>query len=334
MNNDNSLILIADDSPTNISLLINTLKDDYILGIAKSGQKLLDLVQKKLPDLILLDIQMPEMDGYEVCKRLQDDPETQEIPIIFITAMTDVEDKTMGFKIGAVDYITKPFHSAEVIARVKTHLSRKKMREELNAQNIILEEKVKEKTEVIQKMLGATIHAMVLTVESRDPYTAGHQERVAQFACDIASEMGLSKDNIEGLRLAALLHDIGKIRVPVAILNRPKKLLDVEFDMLKIHPEIGYNILKNIPSPWPFAEIAHQHHERLDGSGYPQGLKGDEILLEARILAVADVIEAMSSHRPYRAALGINAALAEIQKYKNIHFDPDVVDAALQVLRK
>ncbi len=334
MDNEKSLILIADDSPTNISLLINTLKNDYTLGIAKSGQKLLDLVQKKLPDLILLDIQMPEMDGYEVCKRLKDDPETHEIPIIFITAMTDVEDKTMGFKIGAVDYITKPFHSAEVIARVKNHLSRKKMREELNAQNIILEDKVKEKTAVIQKMLGATIHAMVLTVESRDPYTAGHQERVAQFACDIANEMGLSKDRIEGLRLAALLHDIGKIRIPVAILNRPKKLLDVEFDILKIHPEIGYNILKNIPSPWPFAEIAHQHHERLDGSGYPQGLSGDEILLEARILAVADVIEAMSSHRPYRPALGINAALTEIEKYKNIHFDPNVVDAALQVLRK
>lgn len=321
------LILVADDNPTNIDLLVNTLNHAYRLGVAKNGLKAIQYAERFNPDLILLDIQMPEMDGYEACTRLKSDPKTKDIPVIFITAMSDVAHKTRGFKVGAVDYVTKPFHSAEVRARVKTHLSRKKMREALNAQNTILEEKVREKTAFIQEMLEATVQAMALTVESRDPYTAGHQERVAQFACDIAKTMGLPQDRIDAIRFAGLLHDIGKIRIPVAILNRPKKLLDVEYNILKIHPQIGYDILKDIKSPWPFAEIAYQHHERLDGSGYPRGLKNDEILLEARILAAADVLEAMSSHRPYRPALGIDAALEEIRKNRGNHFDPDVVDA-------
>ncbi|NOX33493.1 MAG: response regulator [Deltaproteobacteria bacterium] len=329
MNNDKPLILIADDNATNIDLLVNTLNQDYRIGVAKNGIKVLEFIKKYRPDLILLDIQMPEMDGYQVCGHLKSNPETKNIPVIFITAMIDVTHKTKGFEMGAVDYITKPFHAAEVTARVKTHLTVKLMRETLNAQNIILEQKVKEKTAVIQEMLGATIHAMALTVESRDPYTAGHQERVAQFACDIAKNLHLPRENIDAIRFAGLLHDIGKIRIPVAILNRPKKLLDVEYNILKIHPQIGYDILKNIKSPWPFAEIAYQHHERLDGSGYPQGLENSQILFEARILAAADVIEAMSSHRPYRPALGIDAALEEIKKNKGIQFDPEVVDACL-----
>ncbi len=329
MNNDKPLLLVADDNTTNIDLLVSTLNRSYRLGIAKNGTKALEFAKTYQPDLILLDIQMPEMDGYEVCGHLKSNPKTKDIPVIFITALTGVSHKTKGFEMGAVDYIPKPFHSAEVIARVKTHLERKIMQEALNAQNIVLEQKVKEKTAVIQEMLGATIQAMALTVESRDPYTAGHQERVTQFACDIAKVMKLPQENIDAIRFAGLLHDIGKIRIPVAILNRPKKLLDVEFNMLKIHPQIGYDILKDIKSPWPFAQIAYQHHERMDGSGYPQGLKGEQILIEARILAVADVIEAMSSHRPYRPALGIDAALEEIKKHNGTMFDAKVVDACL-----
>jgi len=329
MNDDKPLILIADDLASNVDLLVNTLNQDYRIGVAKNGKKALEFTKKYRPNLILLDVRMPEMDGFEVCGYLKSNSNTKDIPVIFITGMTDVAHKTKGFEMGAVDYITKPFHAAEVIARVRTHLYVQLMRETLNAQNIILEQKVKEKTAEIQGMLGATIHAMALTVESRDPYTAGHQERVAQFACDIARTMRLPQDTIDAIRFAGILHDIGKIRIPVAILNRPKKLLDVEYNMLKIHPQIGYDILKEIKSPWPFAEIAYQHHERLDGSGYPRGLKGGEILLEARILAVADVIEAMSSHRPYRPALGIEAALEEVRKNKGNFFDPQVVDACL-----
>ncbi|MCP4022715.1 MAG: response regulator [Desulfobacteraceae bacterium] len=329
MNDDRSLVLIVDDNATNLDLLVNTLNEEYKIGIAKNGLKAIQYAEKFMPDLILLDIQMPELDGYEVCSHLQSNKDTKDIPVIFITAMSNLESKTKGFEIGGVDYVTKPFHSAEVTARVRTHLSNKKMREALNAQNVVLEQKVKEKTAFIQEMLGATVQAMALTVESRDPYTAGHQERVAKFACDIAKKMGFDKENIEAIRFAGLLHDIGKIRIPVAILNRPKKLLDVEFEILKIHPQIGYDILQDIKSPWPFAEIAYQHHERMDGSGYPQGLSGNEILPESRILAVADVIEAMSSHRPYRPALGIDAALEWIEKNKGTHFDPEAADAAM-----
>ncbi|MCP4349710.1 MAG: response regulator [Desulfobacterales bacterium] len=329
MKNNKPLILIVDDNATNIDLLVNTLQGGYRLGIAKNGLEALEYVRKNIPDLILLDIMMPEMDGYEVCTRLKTAPGTKDITIIFITAMDEVEYKTRGFEVGAVDYITKPFHAAEVRERVKTHLALKSMREELNAQNIILEQKVKEKTAEIQRMLRDTIKAMALTVESRDPYTAGHQQRVAHFACAIAKKMGLSEERVYTIRLAGTLHDIGKIRIPESILHRPGKLLDVEFELIKIHPQVGFDILKDIPAHSCFARIIYQHHERMDGSGYPHGLSGDSILLESRILSVADVIEAMSSHRPYRPALGLNAALEEIVKNRGKSFDPDVVDACL-----
>lgn len=329
MKKNNPLVLIVDDNATNIDLLVNTLESGYRLGIAKSGPEALDYVNRNIPDLILLDIMMPEMDGYEVCNRLKASPRTQDIAIIFITAMDEVEYKTRGFGAGAVDYITKPFHASEVRERVRTHLALKSMREELNAQNIVLEQKVREKTAEIQRMLRDTIKAMALTVESRDPYTAGHQQRVAHFACAIASKMGLSEEEIYAIRLAGTLHDIGKIRIPESILHRPGKLLDVEFELIKIHPQVGFDILKDIPANCCFASIIYQHHERLDGSGYPQGLSGDSILMEAKILAVADVIEAMSSYRPYRPALGINAALEEVVKNRGKIFDSDVVDACL-----
>ncbi|MCP4111428.1 MAG: response regulator [Desulfobacteraceae bacterium] len=329
MKNNKPLILIVDDNATNIDLLVNTLQGGYRLGIAKNGLEAIEYVRKNIPDLILLDIMMPEMDGYEVCTRLKTSPDTKDITIIFITAMDEVEYKTRGFEAGAVDYVTKPFHAAEVRERVKTHLALKSMREELNAQNIILEQKVKEKTAEIQRMLRDTIKAMALTVESRDPYTAGHQQRVAHFACAIARKMGLSEERVYAIRLAGTLHDIGKIRIPESILHRPGKLLDVEFELIKIHPQVGFDILKDIPAHSCFARIIYQHHERMDGSGYPHGLSGDSILLESRILSVADVIEAMSSHRPYRPALGLNAALEEIVKNRGKSFDYDVVDACL-----
>jgi putative two-component system response regulator len=172
---------------------------------------------------------------------------------------------------------------------------------------------------------------MALMVEIRDPYTAGHQHRVAQLACAIAEKMGLAAPTIEGLRIAGILHDVGKIRIPVSILSRSGKLLDAEFEMLKIHPQVSYEILKDIPFPWPVAKMALQHHERIDGSGYPQGLRGDEILPEAKILAVADVTEANSSFRPYRPAHGIQAALELLAQQKGIKYDANVVSACLEL---
>ena len=186
----------------------------------------------------------------------------------------------------------------------------------------------------LRTALEGTIRAIALTVETRDPYTAGHQRRVADLARAIATKMGLPKDQIDGIRMAGAIHDIGKVSIPGEILSKPGRLTDIEFNLIKTHPQIGYEILKSIDFPWPVAQIVLQHHERINGSGYPAGLTGEEILLEARILGVADVVEAMSSHRPYRSALGIDKALEEISRNKGILYDPDVVNACLELLTK
>lgn len=183
----------------------------------------------------------------------------------------------------------------------------------------------------LRRTLEETVNSLASALETRDPYTAGHERRDALLACAIAKEIGLDENRIEGLRIASLIHDIGKLAVPVEILSKPTKLTALEYGLIKVHPEVGYNILKDVEFPWPVAQIVYQHQERIDGSGYPQGLKGDEILLEARILAVADVVEAMASHRPYRPALGIDKALEEIKKNKGILYDVKVADTCLKL---
>jgi len=196
------------------------------------------------------------------------------------------------------------------------------------------EREIQETMEKLRRNLNATINAIALTVEARDPFTSGHQRRVADLARAIAREMGLSKDSIEAIRAAGVIHDLGKICVPADILSKPTRLNELEFSLIKAHPKVGYDILKEIDFPWPVAEIVYQHHERWNGSGYPRGLADDEILPEARILAVADVVEAMSSHRPYRPALGIKEALEEIEKNKGILYDPEAVNACLRLFSK
>jgi PAS domain S-box-containing protein/putative nucleotidyltransferase with HDIG domain len=193
---------------------------------------------------------------------------------------------------------------------------------------------VREGLDKLHRALSGTVGALANTVETKDPYTAGHQRRVAQLACAIAREMGLTPDQVEGLHVMSFLHDIGKIAVPAEILSRPGKISTIEFNLIKTHPGVGYNILKDIEFPWPVAQTILQHHERLDGSGYPAGLTNGNIIQEARILSVADVVEAMASHRPYRAALGIEAALAEIVKHQGKLFDADVVTACVQLFKQ
>ncbi|MFC1626232.1 HD-GYP domain-containing protein [Pseudomonadota bacterium] len=183
----------------------------------------------------------------------------------------------------------------------------------------------------LKKALEGTITAISKAVEARDPYTAGHQRRVADLAVAIAGEIGCSEDMIEGILLGASIHDIGKIHMPAEILSKPAKLTDLEYQLIQNHAQIGYDILQEIDFPWPIADIAHQHHEHLDGSGYPQGLKGEEICLEARIVAVADTVEAMASHRPYRPSLGIDMALDELKQSRGVLYDPVVVDACLKI---
>ncbi|MFZ1980699.1 MAG: PAS domain S-box protein [Smithella sp.] len=196
------------------------------------------------------------------------------------------------------------------------------------------EEQLHQTLERLKKAVGTTIGVLVSAVESRDPYTSGHQVRVAHLARAIATEMGLPQDKIDGIRMAGSIHDIGKLSIPAEILSKPTKLTDIEYSLIKEHSRIGYEMLKNVESPWPLAQIVYQHHERMDGSGYPRNLKGADILLGARIMAVADVVETMASHRPYRAALGIEAALEEIEKNKGIFYDNAVVDACLKLFRE
>ncbi|MDD3845669.1 MAG: LytS/YhcK type 5TM receptor domain-containing protein [Syntrophorhabdaceae bacterium] len=198
----------------------------------------------------------------------------------------------------------------------------------------LAEEELKRTMEKLRKSLVGTIHAMSLTVEARDPYTSGHQIRVSNLARVIAQEMGLPNDTVDTIRMAGIIHDIGKISIPAEILSKPGKLTDIEFSLIKAHPQSGYDIIKNTELPHPIAEIVLQHHERMDGSGYPRGLKGGQILLESRIISVTDVVEAMASHRPYRPGLGIDAGLEEIEKSKGILYDADAVDACLRLFRE
>ncbi len=196
------------------------------------------------------------------------------------------------------------------------------------------DEELKKSLAQVRKALSATVHAMAATVEARDPYTAGHQRRVSDLARSLAKEMNLSRDQIEGIRTAASIHDLGKIPIPAEILSKPSKLTSIEFDLIKTHPQAGHDILKRINFPWPIARMVLEHHERLDGSGYPRGLRGDELLMESKILAVADVVEAMASHRPYRPAWSIDAALEDIIRNRGVHFDPEAVDVCVRLFHE
>jgi PAS domain S-box-containing protein len=604
---DKPTVLIVDDSPDDIALISELLKDSYKIKIAGNGKRALKVAQTGAPpDMILLDIMMPIMDGYETCRHLKETPETLNIPVIFLTSKTELVDELKGFALGAVDYITKPISPPILLARVQTHLKLKQASDYLKDNNQFLEAEVQRRTrealaaqkltvkaekalnnseilnrrlvehlphrvfikdlnsiylscnanfardlgiapeevvgkndfafhpvdlaeayrvddrttmearqikefeqryllagqerwihvtkvpfrdeqgeimgvlgtfediterkraeqqqqertkelqafftlselitregitieelcrefsavlpeswqypeitcarivigdtefrtenfeesgwlqsapikvketvrgridvgyleerpavdegpflkeermlidalaerlghvfgrkqgeeqlqytlEKLRKSMRTTIQVMVSTVEARDPYTSGHQVRAAGLARAIATEMGLSPDKIDGLRMAGSIHDIGKISIPAEILSKPTKLSELEFAMIKEHAQRGYELLKNVESPWPLAEIVHQHHERMDGSGYPRHLKGEKILIEARILTVADVVEAMASHRPYRPGLGIDAALNEIERHRGTFYDDAVAAACLKLFRE
>ena len=503
-NSELPIILVVDDDPGNLGVMSALLKDSgFRVIVARDGKSALEKAHYGKPDLILLDLLMPKMDGFQVCARLKSDEPLKDIPVIFMTALMDMADKVKGFQSGGVDYITKPFQPEEVLARVRTHLSLHEMQKQLEARNTVLqrevearkraeselkksydemeqrvkdrtaeisqanerlkeseeryrliaentadtiavfdlnfnptyfspailkhrgytvqeamtqtldqmltpdslqqaskifaeqmalessgtadpartalieleeyckdgstvwveiaasflrdnnfkpagiltvtrditerkqaEKRLKETLDRLRKSIDTTIQVLVSALESRDPYTAGHQSRVTHLARTIAKEMGLSQDKIDGIRMAGSIHDIGKLSIPAEILSKPTKLTNNEFNLIKEHPQIGYEILKDVESPWPLAEIVYQHHERMNGSGYPRNLKGDEILMEARILAVADVVEAMASHRPYRPGMGIEAALEEIEKNKGVLYDKAVADVCLRLFRE
>jgi putative two-component system response regulator len=277
---------------------------------------------------------MPGIDGYEVCQRLKAQPATRDVPVIFVSAVSETDVKVQGFELGAVDFVTKPFHREELLARVRIHLELNRLRnhfEDLVAARTV---ELMESEKKLRTTLLESITALASIVEMRDPYTAGHERRVAQLASAIAKELQLTEEQIEGIYLASVVHDVGKIRVPAEILTKPGRLTELESAIIKEHAQNGYEILKSIDFPWPIAQIVLQHHERLDGSGYPQALRSGQILLEANIIAVADVVESMNSHRPYRPGLGLDAALGEIELNKDKLFDPAVVDACITLFRE
>lgn len=328
------LILAVDDTPASLRLLTDILKSEgYEVRSAINGELAIHAAIAHPPELVLLDVSMPGMDGFEVCKHLKAAEPTREVPVIFVSSLSDTPEKLRGFEHGAVDYVTKPFQREELLARVRTHLELHRLRHHLAEMVEERTRSLRESELKLKSSLMESIMAIAATVEMRDPYTAGHQRRVARIAEAIAREMSFSEHRIEGLKLASVVHDVGKVKVPAEILSKPGRLSSLEFELIKQHSQDGYDILKEIDFPWPIAQFVMQHHERLDGSGYPHGLKGDQILPEARIISVADVIEAVASHRPYRPGLGVEVALTEIESKRGITFDADVVDTALRLFR-
>lgn len=290
-------------------------------------------------ELIVSDINMPGESGLDFLKyALSEYPDTAAI---VITGLDDPVAANVAMEIGVYDYIIKPFEANGVIISVTNVLRRRQLEIDSRTYREGLENMVMERTialqesmEKLKKALDGSVHAMSIIVESRDPYTAGHQRRVADLACAIAGRIGLSEDQTDGLRMGAIIHDIGKISIPAEILSKPGELSEIEFSLVKAHPKVAYEILRSIEFPWPIAQMVLQHHERMDGSGYPSGLTGEEIITEARILSVADVVESMSSHRPYRPSLGIDKALEEISEGKGVVYDTEVAEACLCLFKE
>ncbi len=329
------LILAVDDTPASLRLLTDILKaEGYEVRSAINGELAVRAATLQPPELVLLDVRMPGMSGFEACQQLKAGEATRDVPVIFISAMADTEEKLTGFRVGAVDYVTKPYQREELLARVRTHLELTRLRRHLED---VVEERTRSLRESERKLRASlvdSISAIAATVELRDPYTAGHQRRVAFLATTIGRELGLSEQQLEGLRLAGVVHDVGKVKVPVETLSKPGRLHPLEFALIQEHSRAGHEILMAIDFPWPIADIVLQHHERLDGTGYPDRLKGDAILFEAQILAVADTVEAMMSDRPYRPGLGIDAALREISAKRGTALNDRVVDACVALFRE
>ncbi|MCT4619193.1 MAG: two-component system response regulator [Marinisporobacter sp.] len=339
-------VLIVDDTEVNVDILVEALGDDYEISVAMDGESALENIEMEVPDIILLDIMMPGMDGYEVCRRIKENKATSKIPIIFLTAMTDINSKTKGFELGAVDYVTKPFEILEVKARVFTHLSLKLAKYELSKQNEILEKKVIERTKEISLTQEATIEALACLAEYRDPETGDHIKRTKNYIKILAEELKknpkfkefFNNETIELLYKSAPLHDIGKIGIRDNILLKNGKLTDEEFEEMKKHTIFGHDSLarasKNLGDSSFLKcamELARSHHEKWDGTGYPDRLVGEEIFLSGRLMAVADVYDALISKRVYKQAYSHEKAVQIILEGKGQHFDPDIIDAFMNV---
>ncbi|MRV73997.1 response regulator [Duganella sp. FT92W] len=340
-------VLIVDDTPDNITLLSSLLKEKYNTKVATNGATALQIVAGGGVDLVLLDVMMPDLDGYETCRRLKQDPLTAEVPVIFLTAKSQPEDEAMGLRVGAVDYLTKPISPPILFARVATHLSLKNARTQLKTENRNLESLVQERTGQLSLMQDATIMAMATMAETRDCETGNHIRRTQNYVAALAKRLQahprfaaeLTDENIKLLYKSAPLHDIGKVGIPDHILLKPGKLDTDEFEIMKRHAEFGRDTIRQVEQYvggsngfLTYArEIAHSHQEKWDGSGYPDKLAGEAIPLSARLMAVADVYDALISKRVYKPPFSHADAVAVMKEGRGKHFDPDILDAFLEI---
>jgi putative two-component system response regulator len=341
-----STILVVDDTPDNLMLMTDLLKDRYRVKAANSGEKALRVLQgDSLPDLILLDIMMPGMSGYEVADQLRQDSRTRDIPIIFLTAMASTEDEIHGLELGAADYITKPIRPALVLARVETQLKLKAAADFLRDQNDYLEKEVERRTREVMAIQDVTIQAMASLAETRDNETGNHIRRTQHYVQALAEQLRehprfrhfLNDDTIRMLFKSAPLHDIGKIGIPDHILLKPGRFTAEEFEIMKTHTTLGRDTIQHAEDRLGIRvdflimakEIAYGHQEKWDGSGYPEGRAGDAIPISARLMAVADVYDALISRRVYKQGMPHEEAVEIIRQGRGSHFDPDICDAFL-----
>ena len=332
-------LLVVDDDPgirRTISRVLENAGHDVLT--AADGPAAKELLRRETVDVVVTDVFLPGSNGLDLLQEVRSSSPTTKV--IVITGEPSLESATESVRGGAFDFLSKPFTGDRLARAVHSAVRTKGLEDENRRYHEQLESRVRERTKALRqsverlhKVLNETVSALGAALEMRDPYTAGHQRRVAQLAVAIARELGSPNDLREGLLAASLLHDLGKLRVPIEILTKPDRLSPTELEIVRQHPRAGYDVLEGIDFPWPIARIVLQHHERLDGSGYPAGLWGDAIRSEARILAVADVVEAMARERPYRAALGIDAALAEIVAHRGKKYDANAVDACVRLFR-
>ena len=347
-----STILVVDDEVTNLSLVAGLLRDQYQVKVAKDGERAIDLAQRERPDLILLDIMMPGIDGYEVCAMLKTDPQTQHIPVIFLTSQTDAQNEELGLQLGAVDYITRPIRPGILLSRVRAHLSDAASSRAVRVSNEYLEYEVAKRSRQLTAMQDVTILAMASLAETRDTDTGNHLRRTQNYVRLLAQYMQsrdgyadfLSDAMIDVLYRCAPLHDIGKVGIPDRILLKPGRYTADEYDLMKRHPTLGRDALQNAQRLAGSAaeqaggtadffgiakEITFCHHEKWDGSGYPQGLRGNQIPISARLMAIADVYDALTSARVYKPAMSQAKALEIMVDGRGTFFAPELIDALL-----
>lgn len=319
-------VLIVDDVPRNIDLLKDILSERYQVQIAKSGKVALDIIERTMPDIILLDIMMPDMNGFEVCEKVKANPKTADIPVIFLTAVTDAQHEQKGFDLGCVDFITKPITPLTTLSRVATHL---KLAEDNLRNKRIIEHRTRELDDALESAIGMLGEVSQLN----DTDTGVHMWRMADYCAALAKEIGWDDAKVELLKLAAPLHDTGKVGIPHAILKSPNKLTEDEWEIMRQHTVIGHQIL--IKSEAPLfklaAEVALAHHEKWDGSGYPYGLSGKDIPESARIVSIADVFDALTMERAYKRNWSIEEAFDYIRQSSDAHFDPELVERFLSI---